>query len=128
MLLGIVALLIAAVFFRELKLLLVIGLMVLVWNFPTAQADQVVDKELEYCAGKAALMSTIASVRDNQLPAEAALQIAMGQFGPGSKWDFPEKGIQSTVMIVYDSPQLSVMDSNSIREIVFQQCYQPASR
>jgi hypothetical protein len=128
MLLGIVALLIAAVFFRELKLLLVIGLMVLVWNFPTAQAGQVVDKELEYCAGKAALMSTIASVRDNQLPAEAALQIAMGQFGPGSKWDFPEKGIQSTVMIVYDSPQLSVMDSNSIREIVFQQCYQPASR
>jgi hypothetical protein len=128
MLLGIVAVLIAAVFFRELKLLLVIGLMVLVWNFPTAQAGQVVDKELEYCAGKAALMSTIASVRDNQLPAEAALQIAMGQFGPGSKWDFPEKGIQSTVMIVYDSPQLSVMDSNSIREIVFQECYQPASR
>jgi hypothetical protein len=128
MLLGIVALLIAAVFFRELKLLLVIGLIVLVWNFPTAQAGQVVDKELEYCAGKAALMSTIASVRDNQLPAEAALQIAMGQFGPGSKWDFPEKGIQSTVMIVYVSPQLSVMDSNSIREIVFQQCYQPASR
>jgi hypothetical protein len=128
MLLGIVAVLIAAVFFRELKLLFLIGLMVLVWNFPTAQAGQVVDKELEYCAGKAALMSTIASVRDNQLPAEAALQIAMGQFGPGSKWDFPEKGIQSTVMIVYDSPQLSVMDSNSIREVVFQQCYQPASR
>jgi hypothetical protein len=128
MLLGIVALLIAAVFFRELKLFLVLFLIALIWNFPTAQAGQVVDKELEYCAGKAALMSTIASVRDNQLPAEAALQIAMGQFGPGSKWDFPEKGIQSTVMIVYDSPQLSVMDSNSIREIVFQECYQPASR
>jgi hypothetical protein len=128
MLLGIVAVLIAAVFFRELKLLFLIGLMVLVWNFPTAQAGQVVDKELEYCAGKAALMSTIASVRDNQLSIDNARQIAMAQFGPNTKWNFPVAGIDSAIMVVYDSPQLSVMDSNSIREIVFQQCYQPASR
>lgn len=126
MLLGIVAVLIAAVFFRELKLLLVIGLMVLVWNFPTAQAaGTVVDKELEQCAGIAAMASTVASVRNNQLPAQAAMQIATGQFGAGSKWNFPEEGIQGVVDIIYSSGYAS---PSRVRDDVFNECYKPTSR
>lgn len=125
MLLGILAVLFAAVFFRELKLLLVILLLVLVWNFPTAQAGPVVDKELEQCAGIAAMASTVASVRNNQLPAQAAMQIATGQFGSGSKWNFPEEGIQGVVDIIYSSGYES---PSQVKESVFNECYKPANR
>jgi len=112
MLLGIVALLIAAVFFRELKLLLVLLLLVLVWNFPDAKAEM---PQQEKCMKLAAIYESAADGRNKGMPPQMA-------FDSWKKSELGVKAVKTVINQVYFDQAFAYAFGPALRDQVYYQC------